>query len=512
MLAIQVIARAHQAGLRLEAREVVRSQTIAALAAAADAAGVATPATPATPGGTAPDEVTGPAPLSAGQRWFFEQPLVNVHHHNQSVLFELREPLPAAVLRAALSRLLAHHDALRLRFFQDADGWHQEFTPSDGAVPCVEIAAAALDATAFDAALTALQAGLDLCRGPLLRAALLTRRPARPDLLLLAIHHLAVDGFSWRVLLEDFQALCAGLLRGERGEEIRLPAKTTSFQEYCRRVENLARSGALRSDLAFWLDPGRGAPGPLPLDFPGGEDVVATSRTAEAALGPEETRALLQDLPRQLGARIDDVLLAGLALAFRGWTGERFLQVNLVAHGRQALGDGTDLSRTVGWCSVNFPVVLDSGESGDPGRALRAVEERLRRLPRDGRDDRGGASWAWLRLLSGDTEAAAALAALPRSQVLFSYFGQFDSLQGELSLFRLSREPAGLPSDPRSPRLWLLAVSAQVLAGRLALSIGHGGRHRPATAQFLAAGWAAALRSLITHGRAAASATTLTEE
>src|SRR5262249_16692493 len=114
ILAIQIIARASGEGLRLTPRQLFERQTIAELAGAAEGS----PGTRGEQGA-----VTGPVPLTPIQHWFFEQDLLDPHHYNQSMLLEAREPIDRKALENAFGLLLAHHDALRLRFVRDANGW-----------------------------------------------------------------------------------------------------------------------------------------------------------------------------------------------------------------------------------------------------------------------------------------------------------------------------------------------------------------------------------------------------
>ncbi|MCP4663254.1 MAG: amino acid adenylation domain-containing protein, partial [bacterium] len=221
ILSIQIVARARRAGVGITPRQLFQHQTIAELAANA-VAGVEVAAEQG--------PVSGPVPLTPIQRWFFEQEVEQPWHWNQAVLLGVAQRLDGAILAGALERLLAHHDALRLRFARDASGWRQEMALPGDSVPLLRVDLSALveaegrDAVA--AAATRAQASLDLERGPLLRAVYFELGSGTTGLLLWVIHHLAVDAVSWRVLLEDLETAYDAL---RRGEEPILPAKTTSF-------------------------------------------------------------------------------------------------------------------------------------------------------------------------------------------------------------------------------------------------------------------------------------------
>src|SRR4051794_2466826 len=462
ILAIQVVARARREGLALTTRQVFEHQTIAALAAVAGSAGTAA--------GEEQGPVEGEAPLTPVQRRFFAEERRRPWHYNQAVVLVPRARLAVPALSAALDRLAAHHDALRLRFC----GLQQTHAPV-APVPLLEADLGAAPA-ALAAAMEELQSGLDLERGPLFTAALF--RMKEGDRLLLTAHHLVVDGVSWRVLVEDLAAACEGLP---------LPPKTTSWKRWAELLAGHARSADIAAELPYWR--ALPVPPPLPRDLPGGGGAVAT---VAVELGAEATRALLQEVPEVYRTRIDDLLLAALARAFAAWTGpwtgENALRVELEGHGREEMSPGVpgvDLSRTVGWFTTFYPVVLALPPGGGPREAIRAVKETLRAVP--GR----GLGYGLLQ---------DRLAALPVPEVSFNYLGRLDAAAGEEDLLAFAPEtvrnalgeaPAGRPS---------FAVDALVVDGRLRVSWSYDpDRHLPATAGRLARGFLAEIEALVEH-------------
>ncbi|MDF5813224.1 condensation domain-containing protein [Pseudomonas aeruginosa] len=88
------------------------------------------------------------------------------------------------------------------------------------------------DLAALRALADEVQRSLDLADGPLLRALLATFDDGSQRLLLV-IHHLVVDGVSWRILFEDLQTAYRQLLVGQAVE---LPAKTSAFRDWAERL------------------------------------------------------------------------------------------------------------------------------------------------------------------------------------------------------------------------------------------------------------------------------------
>ena len=492
ILSLQVVSRAGRQGLRLTPRQIFQHRTLAELAAAVEeAAGGVEERGPA----------AGPVPLTPIQRWFFERELPEPHHFNQAVLLEVDARARPEALERALAALVEHHDMLRARYTRSAAGWRQTIAPARQPAPFTRLELAALPAAACEAALEAacvqVQGSLDLARGPLLRAALFLRGPGRSGRLLIASHHLAIDGVSWRILLEDLATACGDLRSGRPPV---LPARTTSFQRWAERAVEHAAEPALAAELDHWLALAGHPDGRLPIDGAGGGNTAGSAESVELALGPEETAALLQEVPQAHRTRVQEVLLAALALAAPAWTGVRALRVDLEGHGREELAPGLDLSRTIGWFTALYPVVLDRGEAADPGEALRSVKESLRRIPRY------GIGYGLLRYLGNDREAAARLAALPPAEILFNYWGQLDRVLPEPSSFAAAAEAAGPLASPAGARSHTLEISCEVRDGRLRISFGFSrNRHRRATVEGWLRGYASALRQLLDHCRSAAA-------
>ncbi len=473
ILSIQIIARANQRGLHLTPKQLFENQTVAELARVAQTS----PALRAEQG-----PVSGPVPLTPIQRWFFAEGFADPHHFNHAILLEAMGPVEFQPMARAAAALAYHHDALRLRFAREEDGWRQVNAAEEPVPPLTWIDLSEVPAALEDAA-AQLQTGFDLGRGPLARLAWFDLGPDLNGRLLWIAHHLVVDGVSWRVLLEDLESAYG---------EATLPPKTTSFRAWSERLAEHARSGALRDELAHWLAVARTWAPALPVDFPDGANTVGSADSVSFVLTPEETQALLQEVPAKYRTQINDALLAALAQALAGWTGATALRVDLEGHGREPLFDDVDLSRTVGWFTTQFPVVVDPGETGEAGRALAAVKEQLRRVP--GR----GIGYGLLRWLADDPTAERALRAAPPAEISFNYLGQLDgSAVAGGSRFRPAPERPGPLRSPRSHRTHLLEVSGLVAGGCLRMTLEYSANlHRRATLERLAAAYADALRRL----------------
>lgn len=486
LLSIQVIARANQRGLHLTPRQLFQHQTVAELAAVAGIASFNT---------AEQGPVTGELPLTPVQRWFFDLELPVPQHWNMPLLLEAQRGLDPALVEQALGALLVHHDALRLRFSRVGGAWRQEIVPPEVAAPFARVDLSSVPepelARAIESSAAEWQRSLDLAHGPLARAVWFDLGAGRPARLLLLVHHLAVDGVSWRILLEDLQTLLAQRLAGQPP---RLPPKTSSFKEWAVRLREHAASATLAAERPYWLSLGRFAGGRLPVDRPDGLSNEASSRKVTISLGVDETRSLLQKVPRAYRTQINDVLLTALVEAFSEWTGRRSLLLNLEGHGREEVLPEVDISRTVGWFTTDFPLLLDLEGRRESGEALTAVKEQLRAVPNN------GIGFGLLRHLSPDPAGGESLARLPRPEVAFNYMGQFDQVLSGGALFRLARESCGPSLAPEGRRPFPLEIYGMVAEGRLTLDWDYSASvYERRTVEALAESFLEALRSLIEH-------------
>lgn len=493
ILSIQLISKANQAGIQIAAKQLFKYQTIAELATVA---GI-TRQINAEQG-----LVTGSVALTPIQHWFFEQKLPEPTYFNQSALLEVSPDLQPELLQQVVQQLFAHHDALRLRFVQQGENWQQINAPTQESVPFsifdLSHLSPAEQQTAIATKDAELQASLDLSTGAMAtpatgiaKVALFQLGKNKPSYLLFIIHHLAVDGVSWRILLED---LATAYQQISRGEAIKLPAKTTSWQYWSDRLTEYAQTEAIK-ELDYWLTQSSLPVTALPVDYPSGKqkNTVASTASVTLALNEVQTRALLQDVPSAYNTQINDVLLTALMQSFTQCTGESSLLIDLEGHGREDLFEDVDLSRTVGWFTTLFPVGLQLQQIEQPGEALKSIKEQLRRIPNR------GIGYGVLRYLNQNTTIHEKLKLLPAAQVSFNYLGQFDQVIKASEVLGLAKEFKSEQSL-LNQRSHLLGISGFIRAGKLEMTWGYSEKvHKRDTIERLASGFMEALKSLIAH-------------
>lgn len=484
ILAIQVVARAQEAGLRLSPYDLFTNPTVASLAEVA-AAG---PAIDAEQG-----DVAGPVPLAPTQRRFCLSGVEDPHHWTTSVLLELRRPADPRLVGEAVEHLLGHHDGLRQRLLVSGERTRVRVAPRGDVTPLQVHDLSAFDAAEQDRRMAEhtgeLHRGLNLAVGPLLRAGLFLLGD-RPDRLVLIAHRLVADPASMRVLLED---LGTALTQLTGGREVKLPAKTTSWQSWIRRLTAYGTTDPVQSQRAFWSDlvtaPAAGLPTDLPADP--AANTVGTARTVEVSL---DAATLLSAASGPLSCRTEELLLTALGRTLTAWTGADRHVVDLERHDRDPLTEDVDLSRTTGRFSVTHPVALTCDPGASLETTLKTVKEALRAVPSNG--------IGWL-LLRQDRDPVPE----PATGLGFTYLDQTDPPAS--TAFTVLTDRPAFEQSPRARRTYPIEVQATVAGGTLTVQWHYSeALHHRETIEHLAAAYVAELHALIELGQNITSAYT----
>ncbi|MFE7173449.1 amino acid adenylation domain-containing protein [Streptomyces sp. NPDC057616] len=419
---IQVVARAKTRGVLVTTRDIFEHRTVARLAELVAERGeeerVVLAELPGGGEGWAPLPPTAAHVLELGG---------GIGRFCMSALLTLPCGIDRADLLATLQAVLDRHDALRARLDRVNPGLRMQPAGSVRAATLLHQTPYRPDRVQAD--LDAAAGRLDPDAGVMAQFVHLTTPDAAADRLLIVLHHLVVDGVSWRVLLPD---LAAAHQHVRAGKEPEPPAGGTSLRRWCHALAEAATSDEQVAQLPLWqelLDGDEPLLGSRQVDRT--RDVASQVDTVRVQLPADVTRTLLDTLPAVFRGGVDDGLLAGLALAVARWHRTRGTRpaptlVRLEGHGREEhLVPGADLSATVGWFTAMYPVRLDvtgidlaDAFAAGPaaGQAVKAVKEQLRALPDH------GMGYGLLRHLNHRT--AAALRTARRPQIGFNYLGK----------------------------------------------------------------------------------------
>ncbi|MCC7054600.1 MAG: amino acid adenylation domain-containing protein [Gemmatimonadaceae bacterium] len=420
ILSIQVVSQARRAGLKLTPRDLFERRTVGQLALVAQPIiAAAAPVAAAPPGGA--------APLTPIQHWFFRHRLPDPNHWTQSFLFDLATPLTTAALRPALEALVRHHAALRTAFRTG------EQVVQDAPVFAFREVTEAIDDTVLTATCLEAQRALRIGEGTMLSVVLFTGRRQ----LYLAIHHLAVDGVSWRILLEDLEALLTGTA---------LDPVPTPFVQWAQHVQSLATDPAITAQRDYWAHQAGGFR--LQPFVPAVTTTAGESRSITVRLSREDTERLTSVAVPAARAQLDEVLVASVAGAIAQSAGVDALAIDLEGHGRREASP-LDLSRTVGWFTTIYPLALTTGRDPRLADLIERTKVAMRAVP-----ERGFAFG-----LLGPVE--------PTRDVLFNFLGRFDQVTADSTLFAFAKQDSGSWYDAGSSRAHLLEVNSWIKDGCL---------------------------------------------
>lgn len=457
IVAIQIVAKAAHLGIKFTSSQLFETPTVEGLAEFVRRAPSQHDAPPAF------EPLDDHIPLTPTQQGLLELGLPRPEHWNQTLLLTCRRRLEPSLLRTALAELLDRHEALCMRYSRSEKGWRQTRGSVDDPLPFSHFDLSGLEAVDQQARMTAealrLQQSLNLEHGPMVRLALFDFGTRHPSQLLLTAHHLVVDGISLRILVEDIQSAYEQLARGKVPK---LPRKTTSFERWANSLERLAQH-VDDTEVTLWQSMAKGGP-PLRGDFPHGRNDERSAREVNVAFDRSDTKLLLTRAPIVTGASVEEILLACKVHAFAAWSGSTSVYIDVERHGRDIQALDIDISRTVGWFALIFPLRLDFEPGDGIVETLRTVTSRLRAVPRR------GVGFGLFRYLCRDSEIHDLFRQMPVPQWNFDYLGQFDQALPEDSLFE-ARLPDRLKSaDPDAPRSHLINAIGYVLDGTLKCS------------------------------------------
>jgi len=404
--------------------------------------------------------VTGAVDFTPVQRYFFEDPIFKVHHHfNQSVVLKSKEALSHNFLAKSIAALMEQHDVLRMVYKKQEGNWmqfNQDLSSSDTPVAFYDLREEENGLEVMADLGAKLQSGFDLEAGPLLKVGHFRLKDG--DRLALIIHHLVVDGVSWRILLEDLSTLYA---QCAAGENLKLPLKTDSFQRWASLQKEYAYGDNQKSEKPYWENICSESVPAFPMDMEKQESSIKMDSSVSFSLDESITELLQTQVHGAYNTEINDVLLTGLGLAIKDTFGLDKSVVRMEGHGREDIIADVDISRTVGWFTSAYPFVLNLADSKSAITSLIEVKEDLRRIPNK------GIGYGIQKYLSDGFND------VPQNSIEFNYLGDFgyNVSNKSDSFFEYSSENIGSSVASEIESDAILSISGMLVSGQLTLSI-----------------------------------------
>ena len=423
ILGIQVVAKANQNGIKISPKDLFQFPTIHGLASVAGS----------TVKVNAEQELLfGEVNLIPPQKWFFDQKFEQHNHWNQSILLDVNKNLDTSYLERSINKIIEHHDALRMRYKFENGNWKQFYGSLDK-INSFEIHnLSAINESEKNSELEKrcqeIQEGFNIESGSLFKCVYFKISEDSNRLLLVA-HHLIVDGISWRILTEDIMSLMTQL---ESGNKMSLPPKTTSYRYWASQLSKLFQNEEFIEKNSYWekikkIQPTNGSNKKVPMN-----NYEKDSKLVTITLSEQNTDSLLKEIPKKYNTEINDVLLTALILAYSKWNGVRKMFIALEGHGREDLFEDVDISRTIGWFTSIFPVLLDLKESVSHIDALLLIKEQIREITYN------GIGYGLLKYFNTPNKNFSDLPHLP--EISFNYLGQFNQINAKKSVFNVAKE------------------------------------------------------------------------
>lgn len=475
---IQICSRMRTAGYELSVKDIFTSQTIAELS----------PKLKKVNNISDQGIITGDVPLTPIQSRFFEGKIKSKHHFNQSVILNFNDGITKSEVKNIFTKLQYHHDALRM-VYRKSDGAIVQYNMDIDQPTSITYKNLTSDKDPKKTLRTLcneLQEGIDMEVGPLMRLGLFDMTGG--SRLLIVIHHLVIDGISWRILFEDIETLYQQL-KGNT-TPLELPLKTDSFQRWSEQLQAYVKTKPFEATSSYWSDIMGKEHLKIQRDFPSGTNSLDDATTTGFQLSKSSTTKLLKEVHGVFNTQINDILLTAFLMSINKCYGSGALKIDLEGHGREDILEGVEVSRTVGWFTTIYPVLLEHTET-ELSKLIKAVKESLRRIPNNGIDYLIG------KHLAHDSLVVSKPA--DESTITFNYLGQFDSdIQGKS--FDIAAESTGNVSSPKETRPYDWYVSGMISNGQLGMGLSYSPKqYGKETIDQLMHGYEEALVSLIDY-------------
>jgi amino acid adenylation domain-containing protein/non-ribosomal peptide synthase protein (TIGR01720 family) len=452
---IQIASRMRELGYKVEMRHIFRYPTISDLSSyvkklerIADQS-----------------LVTGNFRLTPIQKRFFEKSGINRNHYNQAVMLNWELGLEEGLVKSIFKRIQEHHDILRTTFHKIGDTYVGKIHKIEYPLSLqVEDFKGQKDwEKLMRESIEKIQGSIDLEKGPMMRLALFRLNDG--DRLLIIIHHLVVDGVTWRILFQDIETLfnqhCSG-------ESLVLPQKSDSYKHWSDELYKYANSKSFLKEKSYWKQLESKPVPELVKDF-NGTNRIKDIRKQSFQLNTQETNLLLTGVNNAFNTEINDILITAMGLGFRRAFGDDRVLITLEGHGREEIIEEIDISRTLGWFTCICPVVLNLTFDHNLGRQIKEVKETLHQVPNK------GIGYGILKhITSNDNKSDINFNMNPK--VVFNYLGQFDTDVSEKT-FKVANESTGPTHSRESERNYELDVYGMISNERLVISIVYSKEH-----------------------------------
>ncbi|WP_459478622.1 amino acid adenylation domain-containing protein [Clostridium saccharoperbutylacetonicum] len=453
---IQIVSALHNSGIKLEIKDLMKYQTIEELSKRVKYNQVK----------VEQGIIEGEVYFSPIQKWFLDNKFANQNHFNQAFIFDIKNGIDEQILEQAFIEIMKHHDALRMSYVKKDNKINQinrniEDIQNMFTLNIYNIENEENCEKEVEALSNKIQEGLSLEKGILVKLGVF--KTNKGDHLLIAIHHMIIDGISWRILLEDLEKAYKSI---KCGKQVVLPQKTTSYKAWVKKLYEYSNSKELLREKEYWSNLESVDIKELPKDFSKSKSIVGNSKNITISLSRGETERLLRKTNKAYNTDINDILLCSLGLAVKQWSKNDEILIGLEGHGREEIIEEVSINRTIGWFTSTCPVILDMKNSDDIGYSIKYTKETLRHIPNK------GVGYGILKYLT-NFENKKDISLKLNPEIGFNYLGEFGKSSDE-TLFKFSDLSSGKAISEQNEKINSIEINGFVIDGELKFIINYG--------------------------------------
>lgn len=400
--------------------------------------------------------VTGDVKLTPIQKRFFSE-LECVDMYNQSILMKCRHNITKEVLHKAMKAITRQHDALRMRY-EISDGNVVQI--DRGECQSWEIHEwnmnefQGVKSIGFQERIKQVEEKMNLETGNLIQ---LVMNHGKEEYIYISIHHLVIDGVSWRIFIRDLDRACSQIINGS---EINLGAKSLSYKEWS---EGLYESDKTQSVVEFWNknDEMSLRANMLYKDYNNGNGIYDDNIVYEFEYKTNNMETFKAELNRVYNTDVSDVLLAAYLNSIKNLAVKDSISVFLESHGRDELEQHIDVSNTIGWFTSIYPISV-CVEHNDISGLVIEVKEKNKKVPYI------GIGYGILRYIyekgKYDTD-----------EIAFNYLGDFNNVMN-LENFEEVGQEVDLHVDKERKRPYTLSLECMIVGNNVKFRLNYSKR------------------------------------
>ncbi|OOM73624.1 linear gramicidin synthase subunit B [Clostridium puniceum] len=411
--------------------------------------------------------------LTLGQYLCFSlgEHMVEPEYFNIVRVCEVGGDFDSNKLKQVLRYLWKMHDSLRARFIKQTDVWHQIIDEPNDQIPFKEFKFENISINEERDIIKEynekLQHCFDISKGPLGLVAYLNFGSNRPGRVLIILHHLISDGYSMVIFMKNLER---GYKQLAEGKQINLIKERTTLREWCEILDEYSSSKKQLNEIEYWSSLPWDQVAKLSADYPENENEGSIRSMEEVVVGLdiEETKILSRQIQIKLNIEATNVLIFALTKAISEATKKRWVELNVVSHGRDIVQSEQqlNLANTIGFFAYARSLVLKQTSHNDLLHELKLFNEQINNVPNNG--------YGYNILSTFAHKDKIKKIPFVMSGIMLNYRGEFNEISNEKSVFKITNEFPHLSFNPESkifrPNRMLIMIDGAVSSKHLVLS------------------------------------------